>query len=149
MATAQQTKPEYRLKCFILCRHSSWARWQGGLFVDFLLEKPRPALKSEGTIEGPDSNYENGIVLSDDQRVGSHIYERIKGFARRQKHTKAEIKSLIGHELRRIDFSRIRVLCTEDLKRVRNGTGGKFSRTLNRRLSQWLYAYIASWLARA
>jgi IS605 OrfB family transposase len=122
---------------------------KGRLFVDFLLEKPRPPLKTEGTIEGLDSNYKRGIVLSDGQTVGGSIYERIEGFARRQKHTKAEIKSLIGHALKRIDFSRIRVLSIEDLKRVRDGARGKFPRTLSRRLSHWLYAYIANWLARA
>lgn len=39
-------------------------------------------------------------------------------------------------------------ICIENLKSVRSGTRGKFPRTLTRRLSHWLYAYIAQVLAR-
>ncbi len=122
---------------------------KGRLFIDFILEKPRPPLKTEGTIEGFDSNYKNGLVLSDGQNVGRSVYERTQQFSRRQKHTYDEVKSLIGHELKRIDLSKIKTLCYEDLKRVLNGRRGKFPRNLNRRMSHWLYAYIIRWLARA
>ena len=118
------------------------------LFVDFILEKPRPSLKTEGTIEGMDSNYKQGLVLSDGQTVGQAVYERIQTFSQRQKNTKAEIKSLVGHALKQLDLSGVKTLCIEHLKHVRQGTRGKFPRTLNRRLSHWLYAYIADWLAR-
>jgi IS605 OrfB family transposase len=118
------------------------------LFVDFIVEKPRPPLRTEGTIEGLDSNYKKGVVLSDQQIVGQPVYERIQTFAKRQKHTAAEIKSLIGQALKQLDLTAIMILCVENLKQVRHGTRGKFPRTLNRRLSHWLYGYIVDWLAR-
>ena len=118
------------------------------LFVEFIVEKRRPPLKTQGSTEGMDSNYKKGVVLSDQQMVGQEGYERIQTFTKRQKNTKAEIKSLIGHALKQLDLSGVKKLCIENLKRVRCGTGGKFPRTLNRRMSHWLYAYIAGWVAR-
>jgi hypothetical protein len=41
-----------------------------------------------------DSNYKNGLVFSDGQVIGQALYQRIQEFAKRQKHTHAEIKSL-------------------------------------------------------
>lgn len=95
-----------------------------------------------------DSNYKNGPVFSDGQRVARRVSERIQKFAGRQKHTYDEIKSLIGQAIKQIDFSGIKTLCIENLKSARNGTCGKFPRSLNRRMSHWLYAYIADLLAR-
>jgi len=118
------------------------------LFVEFIVEKPRPPLKTDGTTEGMDSNYKQGIVLSDGQNVAPEVYERIQTFTRRQRHTKAEVKSLVGQALKRVDFSGIKTLCVENLKSVRQGTRGKFPRSLNRRLSHWLYSYMADWIAR-
>ncbi|MFQ5873194.1 MAG: zinc ribbon domain-containing protein [Dehalococcoidia bacterium] len=75
-------------------------------------------------------------------------YATIQNFAKRQKHTHAQIKSRIGQVLKQIDFSSMRVLCVEDLKRVKVLKRGTFPRTLNRRLSHWLYAYTAEVLVR-
>ena len=119
----------------------------GRLFVDFILEKPRPPLKNIGRIVGMDSNYKAGVVLSDGQQVAENAYTVIQKFAKRQKHTHDEIKSLLGCELKKLNFSQVKMLCIEDLKRVRHGTRGTFSRLLNRRMSHWLYNFIASWLS--
>jgi IS605 OrfB family transposase len=45
-------------------------------------------------------------------------------------------------------ISQHQVLCVEDLKHVKSGKRGTFSRTQNRRLSHWLYAYVVDLLAR-
>jgi IS605 OrfB family transposase len=121
---------------------------QKRLFVEFIVEKPRPPLRTEGTTEGMDSNYKQGLVLSDGQVTGQEVYERIQTFAKRQKNTKAEIRSLIGQALKQLDLSAVKTLCIENLKHVQQGTRGKFPRSLNRRMSHWLHAYIADWLAR-
>lgn len=117
-------------------------RKKNRLFIDFLFEKPRPPIKTEGKVVGLDSNYKNGLVFSDGQIVGSNIYQRIQSFSRRQKHTHAEIKSLIGQALKQVDFSGFSMLCVEDLKYVKHRKRGKFPRVLNRRLSHWIYSYI-------
>jgi IS605 OrfB family transposase len=121
---------------------------KGKLFIDLLLEKKRPELKQEGRIVGMDSNYKNGLVFSDGQKVATELYQLIQGFAKRQKHTLCEIKSLLGLAIKQVDFSQIKILVIEDLKKVKSGKRGTFSRRFNRRLSHWLYAYAASLLQR-
>ena len=118
------------------------------LFVDLIFEKPRPPLKTAGAVVGMDSNYKNGFVFSDEQVVGQTLYQRVQTFSKRQKHTYVQVKSLVGQALKQIDFYAICVLCTEDLKKVRHHKRGTFPRTLNRRLSHWLYDYTAEVLAR-
>ena len=123
--------------------------WKNGkLFVDLLLEKPRPAPKTEGRVVGMDSNYVNGLVFSDGQNVGQATVQRIRGFDKRQKHTHKEAEDLIGQAIKHLDWTNIRVLCLENLKYVKHGKRGTFSRGQNRRLSHWLYAYAADLLAR-
>lgn len=119
------------------------------LYVDLMLEKPRPPLKTTGRVVGMDSNYKAGLVFSDGQNVGRDAYVRIQEFAKRQKHTHAEMKSMLGEAVKQIDWSNIRVLCVEDLKHVKRDTRGKFPRRLNRRLSHWFYRHTADLLARA
>jgi len=120
---------------------------KGRLFVECLVEKARPALKTTGDIVGMDSNYKHGLVFSDGQTTGETAYDTIQGFAKRQRHTHAHIKSLVGQALKQIDFTNIRVLCIEDLKHVKRFTRGTFPRRLNRRLSHWLYHFLAEKLA--
>ena len=120
---------------------------KGRLFVEFVLEKARPALKTTGALVGMDSNYKHGLVFSDGQTTGDAAYETIQGFAKRQNHTHAHIKSLLGQALKQIDWSAIRVLCIEDLKHVKKFLRGTFPRRLNRRLSHWMYNFLAEKLA--
>jgi IS605 OrfB family transposase len=120
---------------------------KGRLFVEVLLEKPRPALKTTGAVVGMDSNYKHGLVFSDGQTTGETAYETIQGFAKRQKYTHAHIKSLMGHALKQIDWSNIRILCIENLKHAKQFLRGTFPRRLNRRLSHWLYNFLAQRLA--
>lgn len=116
------------------------------LFIDLLLEKPRPPEKTEGSTIGMDSNYKAGFVFSDGQVVGQELYPRIQTFARRQRNTHAEIASMLGRALKRLGMSSIRVLCVEDLKRVKEGA--RRSRQFNRRLSHWLYRLCLQVLGR-
>ena len=94
-----------------------------------------------------DSNYKHGLVFSNGQTTGDGAYQTIQGFAKRQKHTHAHIKSLVGQALKQLDWTTIRVLCIEDLKRVTQCLRGTFPRRLNRRLSHWLYNFLAQRLA--
>jgi hypothetical protein len=100
------------------------------LFIDFLFEKERPALREAGRVVGMDSNYKNGLVFSDGQVLGLALYQRIQEFAKRQRNTHAEIKSLLGQALKQVDFAAFKTLCIEDLKGVKSGIRGTFSRQL-------------------
>lgn len=113
---------------------------KGRLFVDFLLEKPKPVLKTAGEVVGMDSNYKAGLVFSDGQTVGDAAYANIQTFAKRQKHTHAEIASVIGQALNGFDWTNIKTLAIENLKQVKSNSGR--SRVFNRRLSHWLNRLI-------
>ncbi len=119
---------------------------KGQVFVDFILEKERPALKTDGRVVGMDSNYVNGLVFSDGQQLARTVVEKIRSFPKRKQRTHAQIKSLVACELKKLDLAQVRMLVIEDLKRVKHGKRGKFSRVFNRRLSHWLYAFVADWL---
>jgi len=121
----------------------------GLVFIDFLFEKDRPALRTEGVVVGMDSNYKAGFVFSDGQQVGEHIYVRVQQFGRRQKHSFAEVDSMVGHAVKTVDWGNIKTLAIENLKRVKHGTRGTFSRQLNRRMSHWLYRACEARLERA
>ena len=118
------------------------------LYVDLLLEKPRPPKNKTGKILGMDSNYKAGLVFSDGQQVADEPYALIQQFGRRRKHTRTYIKSVVGHALKSLDLAGVQELCIEDLKHVKRGTRGKFPRRFNRRLSHWLYAYTADLIER-
>lgn len=111
------------------------------LWVDVMLvkEAPERVAWKRPRIVGMDSNYKAGFVFSNGQHVGQEIYHRIQTFSKRQKHTFAEIDSMVGAALHRVNWSRIDVLVIERLKHVKRGTRGTFRRGFNRRLSHWLY----------
>lgn len=110
------------------------------LWVDLILEKLRPKPKQHGKIVGMDSNYKAGFVFSNGiEHVGQKIYERIQQFKKRQKNTYAEIDSMVGHALKKVDWQAIKTLSIENLKSVKQGKRGTFRREMNRRLSHWLY----------
>jgi putative transposase len=109
------------------------------IWIDFIFEKERPAKRETGRIVGMDSNYKNGFIFSDGQVVGQEIYPHIQQFSKRQKHTHAEVDAMLGHALKQVDWSNVKTLAIENLKHVKKNKRGTFSRSLNRRLSHWLY----------
>jgi IS605 OrfB family transposase len=54
----------------------------------------------------------------------------------------------IGAAFKQIDFSQIKTVVVEDLKKVKHDKRGTFSRAFNRRLSHWLYKYSEALLQR-
>jgi IS605 OrfB family transposase len=120
----------------------------GRLYLDFLVEKDFPPKRTTGEVVGMDSNYKNGLVFSDGQTTGDSLYQRTQEFTKRQKHTKTEAKSMIGAALKQIDFSQVKTVVIEDLKKVKHNKRGTFSRVFNRRLSHWLYKYSETLLLR-
>ena len=117
------------------------------IFIDFILEKPSPPLRKTGKILGMDNNYKNGLVFSDGRMIGKEIYDLIQTFDKRQKNTHEECKCLVDKIINGIDFTGVKMLVIEDLKKVKSGKRGKFPRRLNRRMSHWLYAHIVDRLS--
>jgi len=118
----------------------------GKLFVDLILEKPKPVLRNSGRVLGMDSNYKHGMVFSDGRMIGDEIYDIIQNFGKRQKHTHKECTDRMFRALNKMDLSGVKAIVIENLKNVKKR--GKFSRKLNRRMSHWLYASVMDWLSR-
>lgn len=112
------------------------------LYVDLILEKPRPKRLITGEIVGFDSNYKGGMVFSDGRIIGEKSYAKIRSFAKREKNTHGQIKQELNRELKQFDFSNIRQIAVEDLKYVKHFKRETFSRVFNRRLSHWTYRYF-------
>lgn len=119
----------------------------GKLVLEFFFEKDAPEFKTEGETGGLDLGYVNLATCSDKQVAGKHLNKFIRTFHKREKHTHETITNKCYQELKKLDLSNISSLVVENLKKVKNGTRGKFSRTHNRRLSHWLYAKVINWLA--
>jgi len=116
------------------------------LILEFFLEKDALGLKSEGEIEGLDLGYRNLAVCSSGQTVGGRMDKVIKSFSKREKHTHLQIRQKSFQELKKLDLANVSMLVVEDLKHVKSGTRGTFSRQGNRRMSHWLYAKVREWL---
>ena len=109
------------------------------LWLDFIVEKPRPPKRDTGRALGMDSNYKAGYVFSDGQVIGADLHPRIQEFSKRQKNTHAEMDAHLGQAFKQLDLSGVCVVAIENLKRVKHNKRGTFSRKMNRRLSHWLY----------
>src|SRR5215475_9770469 len=118
------------------------------LWIELIFEKQPPQPKTEGRIVGMDSNYRNGLVFSDRQQVAQELHAQIQSFDKREKHTRQQIKEELAREIKKIDLSNVKMVAIEDLKRVKDGKRGTFSRKMNRRLSHWQYAYAVDLLER-
>jgi putative transposase len=116
------------------------------LELEFFFEKEAPEIKPEGNTEGLDLGYVNLAVCSDGQKVGKNLNQFIRTFKKRERHTHKTITNRVFHELKKLDLSNINRLVVENLKNVKNGKRGMFSREHNRRLSHWLYAKVINWL---
>lgn len=132
---------------FILSKSIRLIIKNGYLDIEFFFEKDSSELKTTGGIEGLDLGYVNLAVCSDGQVVGAKTNEFVKKFHKREKHTHKQIEYQAFNELKKLDLSNISSLVVENLKHVKHGTRGMFSRQHNRRLSHWLYAKVINWLA--
>jgi len=117
-----------------------------GLFLDVFFEKDAEPVKEEGDIVGLDLGFRKLATLSDGQMVGKELKSEIMKFYKR-KHSHLIIKELINRELKKIDFSKIRILVVERLKDVKKNKRGVFTHHANRLLSHWAYRHALSRLA--
>lgn len=116
---------------------------KNGLFVDLIFEKERPKLKEEGDVIGIDSGFNTMLVTSDGQFVGGEeLKEGIKRGGRRRKSWHHYIETEANRFLKHLNLDNIKLISVENLKHVKRGKRGKFSRKVNRLLSFWLYAKV-------
>lgn len=114
------------------------------LWLDIIVEKPKPKRKESGRVIGLDSNLKNGFHFSDGRVIGKKLYDLIKSFDKRKKRTHNIVKQKTNEELKRLDLSNVKIFAIENLKNVKKNKRGTFSRQMNRRLSHWLYRHFAT-----
>lgn len=113
-----------------------------GLFVDLIFEKARPKQVEGGKVIGIDSGLNTMLVTSDNQFIGTGLKETVKRGGKRRKAWHHFIKTETNRYLKSLNLDNITLISIEDLKHVKRGKRGKFSRKVNRLLSFWLYAKV-------
>jgi len=113
-----------------------------GLFVDLMFEKERPELREEGEVIGIDSGLNSMLVTSDSQFIGVGLKETIKRGGKRRKSWHHYIETEANRFLKQLNLDNVKLISAENLKHVKRGKRGKFSRIANRLLSFWLYAKV-------
>ena len=113
-----------------------------GLFVDLMFEKERPELREEGEVIGIDSGLNTMLVTSDSQFIGEGLKETVKRGGKRRKSWHHHVEAEANRFLKHLNLDNVKLISVENLKHVKRGKRGKFSRIANRLLSFWLYAKV-------
>lgn len=112
-----------------------------GLFIDLIFEKVRPPLKTKGKTIGIDLGFNKMMVTSDGQFIGEELKPIIiKGYKRKTWHHFIETET--NRFIKDLNLDDVKVIVLENLKNIKKGTRGKFSRKLNRFLSFWNYSKV-------
>ena len=113
-----------------------------GLFADLTFEKARPEQREDGKVIGIDSGLNTMLVSSDGQFIGTDLKGTVKRGGKRRKSWHHFIETETNRYIKGLSLDNIALISIEDLKHVKRGKRGKFSRKTNRLLSFWLYAKV-------
>ena len=114
-----------------------------GLFINLIFEKEHPKVREQGAVIGIDSGLNTMLVTSDKQFIGGEeLKEEIKRGGKRRKSWHHYIETEANRFLKQLNLDNIKLISAENLKHVKRGKRGKFSRIANRLLSFWLYAKV-------
>jgi transposase len=120
-------------------------RQQDRWFLILTFEK-EVAPKTEGQVKAVDIGYRKLGVTSEGQVVGEKLPALIEKADRKQNYSrgyyqaKAEIKRYVNHELKKL-FDDVATLVMEDLKRLKDGKRGWWSKGTNRKFGFWIYGH--------
>lgn len=112
------------------------------LFIDLIFEKEKPPYRKEGKTIGIDTGLRALIATSEGQLLGTELKEKIEKADKRKKRLHKFIATETDRIIKQIDLSNVKVICVENLKKVKHNKRGKFSHKLNRFLSFWHYARV-------
>jgi IS605 OrfB family transposase len=119
-------------------------RWV--LVVTF--EKVPPAARTEGKTVASDIGYRKMVTTSERQVVGPRLKELIEKAARKVSFSqgyyqaKAEIKNYVNRELKKLITEEVKIIVLENLKNLKDGKHGIWSKAVNRKFAFWVYRYI-------
>ncbi len=146
------TKRHYHYNRFVqdgwtLKKSTRLRRTTKGLFFDVFFEKDDIPMKLAGEVVGLDLGFRKLAALSDGQLVGQNLKLLTERYYQRQ-NSHQITQEYINQELKQLDLTNIRILVVEELKHVKKGSKGKFSRYANRLLAHWAYRHTLTRLDR-
>jgi len=117
-----------------------------GVWVELIFEKERPELRTEGEVIGIDRGFRKAFVTSDGQEIGAELRGQIRGKDKRSKRAYRHVKTELFRHLKRLKLEGIKTIMLEDLRYIKRGKRGTFSRQVNRLLSFWSLTRAVNWL---
>jgi len=115
-------------------------------FLMLTFEKEKPALKA-GQIKAADIGYRKLAVTSEAEVVGEKLPELIEKADRKKPYSKGyyrakeEIKRYVNQELKKLFSGDVATLVMEDLRQLKSGKRGTWSRAVNRQFGFWIYGH--------
>lgn len=117
-----------------------------GVWVELILEKEKAPLREAGRVIGIDRGFRKAFVTSDGQEIGAELKDLIKRKGKRSKSSYHHIKTEMFRALKQLRLDGVKAIVLEDLRYIKRGKRGTFSRHVNRLLSFWSTARAVEWL---
>jgi len=117
-----------------------------GVWIELIFEKERPELRREGKTIGIDRGFRKAFVTSDGQEIGAELRDQIKRKGKRSKTSYHHIRTELFRRLKQLKLEGVKEIVLEDLRHIKHGKRGTFSRHVNRLLSFWSLTRARDWL---
>ena len=117
-----------------------------GLWIELILEKQRPESRTEGKVIGIDRGFRKAFVTSDGQEIGAELRDQIRRKGKRSKTSYYHIQTELFRRLKGLKLEGVKTIVLEDLRYIKHGKRGTFSRHVNRLLSFWSLTRVVNWL---
>lgn len=117
-----------------------------GLWIEMIFEKKRPELRTEGKVMGIDRGFRKAFATSDGQEIGAELRDQIRSKDKRSKTSYYHIRTELFRCLKGLKLEGVKTIALEDLRYIKRGKRGTFSRQVNRLLSFWSLTRAVNWL---
>ena len=117
-----------------------------GVWIELIFEKQRPELQTEGKVIGIDRGFRKAFVTSDGQEIGAELRDQIRRKGKRSKTSYYHIRTELFRCLKGLKLEGVKMIVLEDLRYLKHGKRGTFSRQVNRLLSFWSLTRAVDWL---
>ena len=117
-----------------------------GVWIELIFEKKRPELWTEGKVIGIDRGFRKAFVTSDCQEIGAELRVQIRRKGKRSKTSYYHIRTELFRCLKGLKLEGVKMIVLEDLRYIKHGKRGTFSRQVNRLLSFWSLTRAVNWM---
>jgi len=117
-----------------------------GVWIELIFEKKHPELRTEGKVIGIDRGFRKAFVTSDCQEIGAELRVQIRRKGKRSKTSYYHIRTELFRCLKGLKLEGVKMIVLEDLRYIKHGKRGTFSRQVNRLLSFWSLTRAVNWM---